>query len=83
MIWFLALNVAFVVIDFFVADLIPAVAAEPDPESTKELIRTIIGAAIWIPYFLKSDHVKNTFINGIIEPDDGINSVKSLRDSTP
>jgi len=67
MIWFLSLNLAFVGIDFLAADLIPAVAAEPDPESTKELIRTVAGAVIWIPYFLKSVRVKNTFTNGMIE----------------
>lgn len=67
MIWFLGLNLAFVGIDFFAADLIPAVAAAPDPESTQELIRAITGAAIWIPYFLKSVRVKNTFTNGMIE----------------
>ncbi len=74
MIWYLALNVAFVVTDFFVADLIPAVAAEPDPSSMKELIRVIIGAAIWIPYFLKSVRVKNTFTNGNIEQGSGDNA---------
>lgn len=67
MIWFLGLNLAFVGIDFFAADLIPAVAAAPDPESTQELIRAITGAAIWIPYFLKSVRVKNTFTNGMSE----------------
>lgn len=30
----------------------------------KELARAIIGAAIWIPYFLKSVRVRNTFTKG-------------------
>ena len=67
MIIYFATNLVFVGIDFFAADLIPAVAAEPDPESTKELIRTLVGAAIWIPYFKNSVRVRNTFTKGPIE----------------
>ena len=59
---FLASHLLFVVSDFFLAYLIPAVAAESDPESAKQIIRSIIGAAIWIPYFLTSQRVKNTFV---------------------
>jgi hypothetical protein len=61
MITFLAANLIFVVLDFFIADLIPAVAKESNSESVRELLRTILAAVIWIPYFIRSVRVKNTF----------------------
>ena len=34
-----------------------------DPGTTKEVARSVIGCAIWIPYTYLSRRVKNTFIN--------------------
>jgi hypothetical protein len=61
-IFFLASNLVFVIADFFFADLIPAIAAQNDPQPLKEVVRTVIGASIWIPYMLCSKRVKNTFV---------------------
>lgn len=62
-IW-LGLLVVTPVIELFLANQIPAVAAQPtDPESIKNITRSIISASIWIPYFLHSKRVKNTFIS--------------------
>ncbi len=62
MIIYLATNLLHVVGDHFLANLIPAIASESDPDSTKEIIRTAFRAAIWIPYFRMSKRVKNTFV---------------------
>ena len=58
----LALNVLFVTSDFFLGNMIPAVAASTNTQSVRELARSLAAAAVWIPYFLRSKRVKNTFV---------------------
>jgi len=61
MIAFYLANFLFVGIDFLAASGIPAVAAKDDGSSLGELIRSIVVCAIWVPYFLQSERVKQTF----------------------
>lgn len=34
-----------------------------DKETMRGIVRSIIGAAIWIPYMMRSERVANTFVN--------------------
>lgn len=65
---YLALNLGVVLIDFIAVGSIPAVTAEGNAEALRELLRAIVGTVIWIPYFLVSKRVKNTFL----KPDSNI-----------
>jgi hypothetical protein len=47
--------------DSVISSAIPDVAR--DPSVTKDAIRGVIAAAIWVPYFLVSKRVQNTFGN--------------------
>lgn len=49
--------------DIFLGSFVPSVAEQQDGGAYTELAKSAISAAIWIPYFLKSKRVKNTFIN--------------------
>jgi hypothetical protein len=59
----LLFSIAFITIDAFAMTLV--LPDEPifDPETMKELFRSLISAIIWIPYMFKSKRVKATFTN--------------------
>lgn len=59
-IW-LIVSLILALLDRPMASLIPA-AASLDRNPYPAIIRSAVMAAIWIPYFLKSQRVKNTFV---------------------
>ncbi len=59
-VWLLAI-IAAQAIDLVFANQIPAIAALSDADGLRNLARSVLGAAIWVPYFLLSKRVKNTF----------------------
>lgn len=69
MIAFLLLNPLFLIFDNFLGNFIPYLAELDDPEIYKEIARSIVGAMIWVPYFLVSKRVKNTFVKPGVDRD--------------
>ncbi|GHA63957.1 membrane protein [Formosimonas limnophila] len=58
-IWYLSINVTFLLLDTTLGNLIPAVRDAADSGTMKELLRSMISAAIWIPYMKVSKRVRN------------------------
>ncbi len=62
-----AVNFSFQLIDTLLARQIPAIVA--DHSSYKSVIQGFVAACIWIPYFIHSKRVKNTFVVELIKVD--------------
>ena len=59
---FAVLNLVFILLDSILGNQIPAVAAASGDGSAKEIGRGLIMVAVWVPYMLVSQRVKNTFV---------------------
>lgn len=53
----------FILLDIIFAKVVFPSETVFDPTTARELFQAIFGAAIWIPYMLRSKRVKNTFIS--------------------
>jgi len=63
MIIFYAAGLFVSIMDYVLALQIPAIREMEDGSSLQDLSRSIVSTAIWIPYFLRSKRVHNTFVN--------------------
>jgi hypothetical protein len=62
MIYLYSLNLAFIGLDYFIVSSIDITAISEAAKNKKDLVRAVVAFAIWVPYFMSSRRVKDTFI---------------------
>ena len=62
MIIFYSLSLTVVIVDSLMLSQIPMARELADGSSIRDIARSAIACAIWIPYFIKSERVQNTFV---------------------
>ncbi|MGQ8871199.1 DUF2569 domain-containing protein [Paenibacillus sp. TSA_86.1] len=62
MIIFYSLSLTVGVVDYLLLYQIPMARELEDGSSIRDIARSVIACAIWIPYFKKSERVQNTFV---------------------
>jgi hypothetical protein len=55
-------NLLFIIADAWLGSLVLPDEPMFDPDTARELGRSVVGVAVWVPYMLVSKRVKNTFI---------------------
>lgn len=60
MVFMLVFNAVFIPLDYLLADVL--FDAHTFSENLRDVIRSVLVAAIWVPYLLISERVKHTFV---------------------
>lgn len=68
-IYWLLLSCALQIADLVFSSFVPLAADQNHANAFAELAKAAIGAAIWMPYFLRSKRVRNTFVTEAREGD--------------
>lgn len=63
MIIFYSVSLVVGIIDYLLLLQIPMASELEDGSSMREIAKSVLTCAIWIPYFIKSVRVRNTFVN--------------------
>ncbi|MGH8321709.1 MAG: DUF2569 domain-containing protein [Gammaproteobacteria bacterium] len=66
MVTFLLANLLFVTADYFLTGNIATIPQHARDEAMTQILRSLLASIIWVPYFLVSKRVKNTFVSNEI-----------------